>query len=141
MAYPLINLRCPALLGHGLRWYVGALEQAGVRLCSQLGLRGARRGRGPLETGVWLDPRHKVMAIGACRTLSRFHRREICELQLVCSPFLSLGGIVLIIATQGQVRIGLVLRIAGRSFMFFLREEPAFFVYFLHDGHDDFAIS
>ncbi|TNN07583.1 putative lipoyltransferase 2 [Schistosoma japonicum] len=62
VAYPIINLRCKSLQGRGLRWYVGALEEAGVKLCSQFGVTAICGG--DLETGVWLDLKHKIMAIG-----------------------------------------------------------------------------
>ncbi|CAH8873147.1 unnamed protein product [Trichobilharzia szidati] len=62
VVYPIINLRCKSLQGRGLKWYVGALEKAGVRLCSQFGLNAFVGGDS--ETGVWLDSMHKVMAIG-----------------------------------------------------------------------------
>ncbi|THD23085.1 Octanoyltransferase mitochondrial [Fasciola hepatica] len=62
VAYPILDLRCPRLLGHGLRWYVNALEQAGVQVCARLGLQ-AKPG-GTDDIGVWLSPVQKVMAIG-----------------------------------------------------------------------------
>ncbi|CAH8639277.1 unnamed protein product [Heterobilharzia americana] len=61
VAYPIINLRCKSLRGRGLRWYVGALEEAGIQLCSQFGVTATAGGDS--ETGVWLDSTHKVMAI------------------------------------------------------------------------------
>ncbi|CAH8656371.1 unnamed protein product [Schistosoma guineensis] len=61
VAYPIINLRCKSLQGRGLRWYVGALEEAGIKLCSQFGVT-TFAGKDS-ETGVWSDSRHKVMAI------------------------------------------------------------------------------
>ncbi|KAA3671375.1 lipoyl(octanoyl) transferase [Paragonimus westermani] len=62
VAYPIINLRCKSLIGRGLRWYIGALEHAGVCLCEQFGLEATPGGRG--DVGVWLSPSKKIMAIG-----------------------------------------------------------------------------
>ncbi|CAH8588301.1 unnamed protein product [Schistosoma turkestanicum] len=62
VVYPIINLRCKSLQGRGLRWYVGALEEAGIKLCSQFGVTAFAGGDS--ETGVWINSRHKVMAIG-----------------------------------------------------------------------------
>ncbi|VDP85598.1 unnamed protein product [Schistosoma mattheei] len=71
VAYPIINLRCKSLQGRGLRWYVGALEEAGIKLCSQFGVT-TFAGKDS-ETGVWFDSRHKVMAIGKLFFLSCNH--------------------------------------------------------------------
>ncbi|GAA49921.1 lipoyl(octanoyl) transferase [Clonorchis sinensis] len=63
VAYPIMNLRCRTLIGSGLRWYVGALEQAGVALCNNyFELQAGPGGRG--DIGVWLSPSKKVMAVG-----------------------------------------------------------------------------
>ncbi|KAF5404691.1 Octanoyltransferase mitochondrial [Paragonimus heterotremus] len=68
VAYPIINLRCKSLIGRGLRWYIGALEHAGVRLCEQFGLKAIPGGRG--DVGVWLSPSKKIMAIGVHQSQS-----------------------------------------------------------------------
>ncbi|CAH8670242.1 unnamed protein product [Dicrocoelium dendriticum] len=63
VAYPIINLRCKYLAGHGIRWFVNALELAGVNLCARFHLK-ASPGSGLNDTGVWLNSLKKVMAIG-----------------------------------------------------------------------------
>ncbi|VDP84362.1 unnamed protein product [Echinostoma caproni] len=76
VAYPIMDLRCRRLLGHGLRWYVNALEQAGVQVCARLGLK-AKAG-GTEDIGVWLSPVQKVMAID--EPLDWFRRVVPCGL-------------------------------------------------------------
>ncbi|VDN14617.1 unnamed protein product [Dibothriocephalus latus] len=73
-AYPIIHLRSRHLAGNGLRWYVGALEQAGHEVCRKnFSISTASKGsvlfpENTGATGVWLDRQHKIMSIGIHRS-------------------------------------------------------------------------
>nr|VZI08900.1 unnamed protein product [Spirometra erinaceieuropaei] len=73
-AYPIINLKSRHLAGNGLRWYVGALEQAGYEVCQKnFAITTASKGsvlfpESTGATGVWLDRGHKIMSIGIHRS-------------------------------------------------------------------------
>ncbi|CAL8076969.1 unnamed protein product [Calicophoron daubneyi] len=66
VAYPIVNLRCKDLIGKGLRWYVCALEQAGVDVCARFGLKAFVGGAS--DIGVWLSPTKKIMSVGVHKT-------------------------------------------------------------------------
>lgn len=73
-AYPIIHLKSRHLAGNGLRWYVGALEQAGYEVCREnFAVSTACKGsvlfpESTGATGVWLDRGHKIMSIGIHRS-------------------------------------------------------------------------
>src|SRR5579872_3357335 len=82
VGYPILDLE---RFRTDLGWYLRSLEEVGIRVLADYGLKGDRS---PGETGIWLDPDIRGRA------------RKICAMGVRCSRWITMHGFALNINTD-----------------------------------------